>query len=139
MNIKAIKVRQGVSFIFSIRCEDADGVESEVCQVATAREADRILEQLEQITLHRNAGEIARLAIAALMSIEKIAYRIALTGDTQADAHYATKSHMRLWAEEICGIAAGSIEIAIPKNRGDASSSMAKSAPLREAEVRGQE
>ncbi len=115
MSIKVIKVREGVSFIFSIRCDDADGIESEVCRVATAKEAEHILAQLNSITLHSNAGEIARLAIAALMSIEKIAYRIALTGDTQADAHYATKSHMRLWAEEICGIAAGGIEIAIPR------------------------
>lgn len=113
-DLKIVKVRCGASFVFSIRCGDANGVETEISSARSQAEATSIVERLNAIEFSEEAGLIARLAVAALISITRTAKYMATVGDTQADRNYATKSHMRGWSQEIASVAESVLEVALP-------------------------
>jgi hypothetical protein len=81
-----------------LRLQDKDGVESDVVMFTSENQCRAMRHRIQRAKLTDDA---ASALLLMLIAIEPLAQRIKAADDQQGQAGYATKAHMRAWAEEI--------------------------------------
>lgn len=94
-NLRVVKLRQGGSVFFELRCEGSDGIEYHLGSY------DRLEEPERHLQTFRGLSPDGKIAAVALYQAMALAGRIAYATDDLGSGLYATKSHMRAWAKEM--------------------------------------
>lgn len=92
-----VRTRNGVS----VRVHDRDGIEIELDVFPSDAAAVSFARRINAILIRDDTAALAMLAVSILAKVYGVAHLIASAEDTPGTAAYATKSHMRAWAQAI--------------------------------------